>query len=414
MSVVTGESGALRRATPAQLPKIPIKTALRFLLAVLILVGIGVIAYRLHNDPERGANASFSLLVGSALGIVFQRGRFCFFCITRDYIEFRNSGPLFSILTALAVGSIGYAVVFGAFLPDPSRGRLPPDAHIGPVSWVLVVAGVAFGFGMALSGACISGHLYRLGEGYTRAPLALFGSLVGFGLGFLTWQPLYIDVIVKADIYWLPEKYGYAGALAIQLGVLALLGMLLWRRLPEIPARPAQKITPRYLYEIILRNRWNPLVTGAIVGVIGIFAYLRVEPLGVTAQLGSISRTYMNEQGMLADRLNGLDGFRGCATAVVKTITDNGLFISGFAASALAVGLAGGHFKPSRLTPKNSLTALLGGGLMGWGSMLALGCTVGTLLSGISAFAASGWVFGGAVLVGIWVGVKLRVPHWAS
>ena len=386
---------------------------IRLVLAVLIVVGIGVMAYRLHNDPARGATASFSLLTGAALGIVFQRGRFCFFCITRDYIEFRNSAPLFSILTALAVGGIGYVVVFGAFLPDPSRGRLPPDAHIGPISWVLVAAGLAFGLGMALSGACISGHLYRLGEGYTRAPLAIAGSLIGFGAGFLTWQPLYISTIVKADIYWLPKEYGYAGALGIHLLVLAAIAGILWRRLPELPARPAQKLAPTYLTHIIFRNRWNPIVTGAIIGVIGVFAYLRVQPLGVTAQLGSLSRTYMTEQGMLADRLNGLDGFRGCATAVVSTITDNGILIGGFVASALAAGLAGNHFKPSPLTPKNALTALIGGVMMGWGAMLGLGCTVGTLLSGISAFAGSGWIFGAAVFVGIWVGVKLRIPHWA-
>jgi hypothetical protein len=39
--------------------------------------------------------------------------------------------------------------------------------------------------------------------------------------------------------------------------------------------------------------------------------------------------------------------------------------------------------------------------------MLALGCTVGTLLSGISAFAVSGWVFGGAVFAGVWLGIRL-------
>jgi hypothetical protein len=46
---------------------------------------------------------------------------------------------------------------------------------------------------------------------------------------------------------------------------------------------------------------------------------------------------------------------------------------------------------------------------MGWGSMLALGCTVGTLLSGISAFALSGWVFGAAVIGGVWLGLRLRL-----
>jgi uncharacterized protein len=159
----------------------------------------------------------------------------------------------------------------------------------------------------------------------------------------------------------------------------------------------------------VFGQRWNPLVTGALVGVIGIFVYLRVEPLGVTSQLGSFSRTVLSNAGYLDDRLNGLDTFAGCATQVVQAITDNGLLIGGLVVGAFAAALLSNRFQLSRLTPLNSFTALLGGVLMGWGAMTALGCTVGTLLSGISAFALSGWVFGAAVFVGVWLGIKLRL-----
>jgi uncharacterized membrane protein YedE/YeeE len=132
------------------------------LFGLFVLVALIAAAYALHDTPGYGARASLSLLIGAALGIIFQRGRFCFFCILRDFIEHRNSTGLFAIIAALAVGGIGYVLVFGAFLPNTTTGRLPPNAHIGPVSWVLLAAGIAFGIGMALSGACISGHLYRL------------------------------------------------------------------------------------------------------------------------------------------------------------------------------------------------------------------------------------------------------------
>jgi hypothetical protein len=344
-----------------------------------------------------------------AIGIVFQRGRFCFFCIMRDTIEERNSGPMFSVLTALAVGGVGYAIIFGLFLPDPATGRLPAGAHIGPVSPALALAGLAFGIGMALSGACISGHLYRLGEGYARAPIALVGSLIGFGVGFFTWQTLYVETIAAAPEGWLPATFGYGGALIVHLLALGAIGLLLWRWLPELPARPGGKITAGRIFDAIFKQRWNPLLTGAIVGVIGVFAYLRVEPLGVTAQLGSIARTTLADAGYLADRLPGLDTFAGCATMVAHLIMDNGLLIGGLVLASLVVALIGGHFQPSRLTPLNSLTALIGGVLMGWGAMIALGCTVGTLLSGISAFALSGWVFGAATFAGVWLGIKLRL-----
>jgi uncharacterized membrane protein YedE/YeeE len=381
-------------------------------LAVAVLVAIVLGAYVLQDTPGQGARASFSLLVGAVLGLTFQRGRFCFFCILRDYIEFGNSGPLYAILTALAVGGIGYAIVFGAFLPNPMSGRLAPDAHIGPVSWVLAAAGMAFGIGMALSGACISGHLYRLGEGYARAPVALFGSLVGFGAGFFTWQSVYLGSISRAPIAWLPATFGYGGSLIVHLAVLGVIAYVLLRNVPELPAQTGGKVTLSGVYQSLFGQRWNPLVTGAIVGLVGTFAYFRVEPLGVTSQLSSLSRTFLDGQGLLADRLNGLDGFAGCAAVVIQTITENGWLIIGLAVASFAAALLSKRFQLSNLTVANTVTALLGGVFMGWGSMLALGCTVGTLLSGISAFAISGWVFGAAVFAGVWIGIKLRLHRW--
>lgn len=393
----------------APLPTFQKRQGVRVTVALLILVGLAGAAYLLHSTPGRGAAASFSLLTGVALGFVFQRGRFCFFCILRDFITHGNSGPLYAILTALAVGGIGYAVVFGAFLPNPMSGRLPPEAHIGPVSWVVVVAGLAFGLGMALSGACISGHLYRLGAGSTQAPFALVGSLLGFGIGFYTWPYLYLNTLAKAPIPWLPAWLGYGGALLVHLLVLTLLGLWLLRWTPARQAQPGGSYDLHGLSQAIFVQRWPPLVTGALVGLIGVFAYLRVEPLGVTAQLGSVTRTMMYNADLLGDRLVGLDTFAGCATQVVQTISDNGLLISGFVLAAFVAALLSNQFEAFRLTARQGVSATLGGVLMGWGAMTALGCTVGTLLSGISAFALSGWLFAIAVYAGVWIGIRAKL-----
>ncbi|MFQ3535178.1 MAG: YeeE/YedE family protein [Aggregatilineales bacterium] len=401
--------GGAKAASTSSLNNARVAAAVRVGLAWLILGALVALAFSLHETPNRGAAASFSLLIGVALGVIFQRGRFCFFCIFRDFIENRNSSGLFAVLSALAVGGIGYAIVFGAFMPNPSGQGLPPDAHIGPVSWVLVAGGLAFGIGMALSGACISGHLYRLGEGYTRAPLALFGAMIGFGGGFLTWHALYVEAISVAPVAWLPKTLGYGGSLALHLAALSLIAALLLRYLPELPPQAGGKLTWERLYQAVFVTRWNPLVTGALVGLIGVFAYFRVSPLGVTSQLGSLTRTVLNNAGWLSDRLIGLDGFAGCATRVVDTITNNGFLIGGLAAGSLAIGLFTNRFQLSRLTLRGTLTALLGGVLMGWGAMVSLGCTIGTLLSGISAFAISGWLFGAAVFAGVWLGIKLRL-----
>lgn len=384
---------------------------LRGLIASLILIGIALKAYDLHDLPQVSRQAAYSLLIGTAFGIAMERGRFCFFCIIRDFVEFKNSSGLFSVLVALAVGSLGYLVLFSmSFLPNSALDNLPARAHIGPVSWVLAAAGVSFGIGMSLSGACISGHLYRLGEGYSRAPIALFGSLIGFGLGFRTWERFYINTISKADVLWLPHELGgYARAFLLYGAIFIILALLLLRFVPEQSPSTGGKITLARIYHHLFINRWNGLITGAAVGIIGTFAYLYVGPLGVTSQLSTFTRTQMTHREWMAERLNGLDTFRGCASVVSEVITNNGWLIIGLVLASLAMALYGNKFQLSKLTPLNSITALLGGIAMGWGSMTGLGCTVGTLLSGISAFAVSGWVFGIAVFVGTTVGIKLRL-----
>ena len=385
---------------------------LRTIAAGAIISLLLATAYFLSGKEGAGANAALSLLIGSALGIAFERGRFCFFCIFRDAIEDRDTTPFLSIISAIAVGAIGYAIVFGQFLPDTSSGSLPPGAHIGPVSLALVVAGLAFGVGMALSGACISGHLYRIGQGSLRAYPALLGSLIGFGLGFKSWNLLYSKSISDAPTTWLPHKLGYSGALVLTLLVLSVIAIIAikWGKNSTPIANPVpEKITVATLRQSLLINRWRPLTTGAIFGVIGTFAYLRIEPLGVTRQISTTSRTYFESKSWIPQNLDGLDLMAGCVAIVSDTIVNNGWLILGIVLASFAAALTGNRFKFQQITLRNGLTALLGGVLLGWSSMIALGCTVGVLLSGTQSFALSGWVFFATVFIGSWIGIKLKL-----
>ena len=385
---------------------------LRTIAAGAIISLLLATAYFLSGKEGAGANAALSLLIGSALGIAFERGRFCFFCIFRDAIEDRDTTPFLSIISAIAVGAIGYAIVFGQFLPDTSSGSLPPGAHIGPVSLALIVAGLAFGFGMALSGACISGHLYRIGQGSLRAYPALLGSLIGFGLGFKSWNLLYSKSISDASTTWLPHKLGYSGALVLTLLVLTVVAIIAikWGKNSTPIANPVpEKITAATLRQSLFINRWRPLTTGAIFGVIGTFAYLRIEPLGVTRQISTTSRTYFEGKSWIPQNLAGLDLMAGCVAIVSDAIVNNGWLILGIVFASFAAALTGNRFKFQQITLRNGLTALLGGVLLGWSSMIALGCTVGVLLSGTQSFALSGWVFFATVFIGSWLGIRLKL-----
>jgi hypothetical protein len=103
---------------------------------------------------------------------------------------------------------------------------------------------------------------------------------------------------------------------------------------------------------------------------------------------------------------------RGCVAIVSSAITNNGWLVIGFVVASFAAAVGGGHFKLQVPTVGNAVTALLGGVLLGWGSLTALGCTVGVLLSGTQAFAVSGFVFLIVLVASVWIGVKLRMHSW--
>lgn len=363
-----------------------------------ILASLLFTAWLINGDSRDSQAIAFSLVAGGLFGYILQRARFCFFCITRDFLEQRDSSGLLALVIALLVGTLGYHAVFGLFLPDPSVGRLPPDAHIGPISWVLALAALVFGIGMALSRSCISAHLYRLGEGSIGSIPALLGALLGFGIGFATWNTLYLAAIQQGPVVWLPSYLGYAGSALLQIAVLGAIALVLLRK-HQMPSATKPTLGP---IATLFQQRWSAPIAGLAIGFLAVIVYLRVAPLGVTAELGSLSRTAGDQLGLIPSRLQGLDTLAGCATAVKETLlSPNGAFVIGMVIMAFAAALPAGDFKPRLPSLSESARNFLGGVMLGWGAMTAIGCTVGTLLSGIMAAALSGWIFAVFCLIGV-------------
>lgn len=360
-----------------------------------------------------GRTLVFALTIGVALGVVLQRSRFCFFCHARDYFDPGPAGAdprgLLSIVLALAVGSIGMHLVYAGWLPVPTPQRLPADAHIGPVSWALALAGLSFGLGMVISGSCISAHWYRLGEGSPTAPFALLGAAFGFGVGFNTWNSLYSLTIATARPLWLPHFVGYTGSLLITLLLLASVAAWWSRRGWPVHDRV---VAPRNGIEWARRlfgpRRWSCAVGGLLVGWLATLVLLRVRPLGVTAALGASAREQASAWGWVPERLDGLDQLAGCATQLQAALWDspNAQLVLGLVGGSFAAALLSGQFQPRWPRWGHVVRGLCGGVLLGWGAMTGLGCTVGTLMSGTMAGALSGWLFGVSMLAAIWVGLR--------
>ncbi|MBX3581348.1 MAG: YeeE/YedE family protein [Rhizobiaceae bacterium] len=386
--------------------------AVRSAISGLVLLLIAAWAWSLSSEPS-ARNLVFSLLTGTVFGIVLQRARFCFLCNFRDFLDDRDPWGLIAIAVALGVGAILYFSVMMAWVPVPQPDRLPPNAHVGPVGWVLGVGAFVFGLGMAISGSCLSAHFYRLGEGSPTSPFALLGAALGFLLGFLTWNPLYLASISESRPIWLPFQLGYAGALAATLAILAVVVVVLFAAGRWSP-RPALAPGVPALGRAVFVDRWPAVVGGLFIAAISAIYYLRVAPLGVTAELGSLVRTAGTSLEILPGTLLGLDTLRGCATAVKETLlSPNGLLVVGLVLGSFAAAFGAGQFRPTLPTGAQIAKGLAGGVLMGWGAMVSLGCTVGVLLSGIHAGAMSGWVFLFFCTFGVWLGlVAMRRFGW--
>ncbi len=381
---------------------------LRYLFAGLGIVLLVAAHHYISNREDLVKEAGFTLVLGATFGVLLQRSRFCFFCILRDFFEKKNGAPLTGILVALITGSIGYLVLFGTWVPDPGAGYLPQDAHIGPVSWHLLAGGLAFGWGMVLSGSCVSAHLYRLGEGSVEAPIALLGTGIGFLLGFKIWNALYVTTVAAAPVLWIPAFAGYGWIPFIQILFFAtLIIWLLVKFSPATAAQPEKNLSLRLIGEKIFVKRWPEWLAGIGIGVLGFFSYLRVGPLGVTSEIGRQARKLGNKLNIIPAELEGLDGFSGCRTDDTSVIiSSNGIFILALIAGSLIAALLSGHFRPRGISLFTVGKTLLGGVLLGLGAMISLGCTIGNSLSGISAFAVSGWLFTIAMIAGVWSGLK--------
>jgi hypothetical protein len=141
--------------------------------------------------------------------------------------------------------------------------------------------------------------------------------------------------------------------------------------------------------------------------VIAAVAYFQVQPLGVTAAIGSVARSLLAYADLLPETLHGLDGFAGCRTALFAGLSPNGAFVIGLVLASFAAALTAGQFTPAWPTRNQAVRGVSGGVLLGWGAMTAIGCTVGTLVSGTIAGAASGWIFLIASFAGVWLTLRV-------
>ncbi|MEW6707075.1 MAG: YeeE/YedE family protein [Pseudomonadota bacterium] len=348
------------------------------------------------------------LLIGAALGAVAQASRFCTMGALADWFGFGGTGRLGMWLLAAAVAALGTQALVAAGAVDAARS-VPWSPRLLWLSYPL--GGLMFGFGMVLASGCPQRSLVRLGAGNLKALVTLLaaglaaqmtlrGVLAGPRVEWLErWQvalghPQDLGSLLAAPLG------GSAAAmrgLALGLGLLAAAALLWrWRRALE----PAHWLGGVAVGLLVPAAWW---LTGSI-------GFLAEHPETLEpAWLGTQSRRPegLSFASPLAHTLDLLTLWSDTNTTASFGVT----LVLGVALGSAAAALLRREFRlESFSTPGDLLNHLGGGVLMGVGGVVAMGCSIGQGVTGVSMLSAGAFIAVAGIVAGAWL--ALRWQEW--
>ncbi|MCT4633887.1 MAG: YeeE/YedE family protein [Firmicutes bacterium] len=215
MTEKTEATSSIRRSARASRRK-PKKNQIPLgMLSISVIIIIGILL------GIKSAMLGFMWITGISFGFILQKGRFCFTASMRDPYLTGGTSLTRAVLIAFAITTIGFAAIkYGYFrngLPIPGMG------YVVPISGATLIGAFMFGIGMVIAGGCASGTLMRVGEGFMMQIVSLVFFIIGslWGAHDFGWWKMHF--ISKGKAVFLPDLFGWFGAVAVQLLIIALL-----------------------------------------------------------------------------------------------------------------------------------------------------------------------------------------------
>jgi uncharacterized membrane protein YedE/YeeE len=385
------------------------------------LITVAVVVAILIGAAQLDRNMALFRAFGLSFGFVLQRSRFCFASAFRDIFLLRHGRNMKGVLVGMTVATLGFAMLMSRQVPNSTLGVLPPEANVLPLGWHVALGGLLFGAGMVLAGGCVSGSIYRMGEGYLASWVSFAGILVGLLAAGFTWNWWWQAQIEQGPRLWLPGYLGYGGAVVLTLGGLLIVYLLViwWESrgglvMPDLPFQADDGETFAVKLHNSLRrifvHGWPAIVGGAILGGLNVLLFTVIHPWGFTGELSRWAIGLTNWFGVGPGHLLGADKLPGCALEVGGSGILNHMFflVWGMIFGSFIGALFAGEFKLRIPRQKVRYIQSLGGGLtMGYGAGIAMGCTIGAFFSAIPSLAVNGWIFALFLAVGAWLGTQI-------
>lgn len=355
--------------------------------------------FLLEHPAEALAAGGF--LIGLVFGLIAETTGFCAMGAVSDAVTFHDQRRLRSWMLAVAVAILGVA-----WLRHAGGLALASSMYLAPrLNWAgNVLGGLMFGAGMALAGGCASRNLVRAGTGDLRSLLSLLvlgisayaalGGILGparAALETATAVPLATPTQSLADLVG-----GTAGldteSSHLLLPALAAVLLLLY-----CLSDRSFLASPRHLL--------SGLGVGAAVIAGWALTGLLYDEMAARP-LAPLSLSFVRPTGDTLEWLQrqtalGLPGF-GVAT-VLGTLAGAGL-----------AALLKGRFALKTFRDVPDTARHLGGAvLMGTGGVMAMGCSVGQGITGLSTLAVGSVLAFASILAGTVLGLK-ALERWAA
>jgi len=337
------------------------------------------------------------LVIGFVFGFVVHRTNFCSMGSLSDILSFSDYRRFRSWLLAIAVTILGAQLLHAAGIVD-----LAKSMYLAPnLNWVgNVVGGLMFGFGMVFAGGCTSRNLVRAGAGDLRSLIVIIviGIFAYMTIGGLI-GPLRAELqdTTQIDLAAIGSETQGMGALLAQF---TGLGGVVTVWIVAVVLAGAFLI---YCFsDKGFRSSPDHMIAGFVIGACVIAGWaltgLAYDDLGEHVQ-DPISLSYVRPSG---DTLEYLMRF---TAQMIPSFGVASLF--GALAGSFTSAKSKGRFKIATFAdPGDTLRNLFGAAMMGVGGVLALGCTIGQAVTGLSTLALGSLIAFAAIVAGGVAGIK--------
>jgi len=332
--------------------------------------------------------------IGLVFGAVAQATNFCTMGAISDLVLMGDGRRFRAWLLAIAVAIIGtQALHFGGVIDINKAIYLTPN-----LGWLgAIIGGLMFGFGMTQAGGCGSRTLVRLGAGNLKS------LIVAVGLGIFAYTTLRgLLALARVQIETTNIDLARRGLTNQNIGEMAgaAIGLPTGMTRAVVAAALAILLLVICFKDATFRRSASNIVAGLLISLTVVGGWLITGVLAADefnpAQLASI--TFVAPVG---ESLQYLMTFTG------STINFGIAVVAGVIVGSFLTAVATGTFRVESFADRNDLVRHLGGAmLMGTGGVLALGCTIGQGITGMSTLALGSLIAWLSILGGGYLGVR--------